>query len=43
MSRASNREMFRLAAEQFNEEKRYEFEALGNEGRYTNNHKTYAF
>ena len=43
MSRASNREMFRSAAEQFNEEKRYEFESLSDDGQYTDKQRTYAF
>ncbi len=43
MSRATNKEMFRLMAEEFNEEKRYEFESLGNGGQYTNSQKNFAF
>jgi hypothetical protein len=43
MNRASNKEMFRAMAEQFNEEKRYEFESLGNDGQYTDKQRTYAF
>jgi len=35
--------MFRSMAEQFNEEKRYEFESLGNDGQYTDGQKNYAF
>jgi phage antirepressor YoqD-like protein len=43
MSKASRKEMFRAMAEQFNEEKRYEFEALGNDGQYADSQKNYAF
>jgi transposase-like protein len=35
--------MFRSMAEQFNEEKRHEFEALVNDGQYTDSQKNYAF
>jgi len=35
--------MFRVMAEEFNEEKRYEFESLGNGGQYNDKQKTYAF
>ena len=40
MSSASDREMFRSAAEQFNEEKQYEFESLGDDGQYTDEQST---
>jgi transposase-like protein len=43
MNRASNKEMFRSMAEQFNEEKRYEFESLNDDGQYTDEQRTYAF
>jgi hypothetical protein len=43
MSRASNKEMFRSMAEECNEEKRYEFESLGDDGQYTDSQKSYAF
>jgi hypothetical protein len=43
MSRVSRKEMFRSMAEQFNEEKRDEFESLGNGGQYNDNQKNYAF
>ena len=43
MSRASNKAMFRAMAEESNEEKRYEFETLGNDGQYTDEQRTYAF
>ena len=35
--------MFRLAAEEFNEERRAEFDSLGSGGRYAGKQKTYAF
>jgi hypothetical protein len=43
MSGTSNKAMFRLMVEQFNEEKRDEFESLGNGGQYTENQRSYAF
>ena len=43
MSRASRKEMFRAMAEEFNEEKRYEFDSLGNSGQYNDEQKNYAF
>jgi phage antirepressor YoqD-like protein len=43
MSKASNKAMFRAMTEESNEEKRYEFEALGNDGQYTDEQKNYAF
>ena len=43
MRSAFDRIMFRLMAEQFNEEKRYEFESLGSGGHYTDNQRGYAF
>ena len=43
MSNTSNKAMFRLMAEQFNEEKRDEFESLGSGGHYTDNQRSYAF
>jgi hypothetical protein len=43
MSGTSNKAMFRLMAEQFNEEQRDEFESLGSGGHYTDNQRSYAF
>lgn len=43
MRSALNKITFRLAAEQFNEERRFEFEALGDGGRYIKQQKDYAF
>ena len=43
MRSAFDRIMFRLMAEQFNEEQRVEFESLGNDGHYTDNQRSYAF
>ena len=38
-----DRLMFQMAAEMFNEEKRYEFLSLGHGGHYTNDQKAYVF
>jgi DNA-directed RNA polymerase specialized sigma54-like protein len=35
--------MFRAMAEESNEEKRYEFESLGDDGQYTDEQRTHAF
>jgi len=43
MSSASKKAMLRLMAEEFNEEKRDEFESLGDGGQYTDNQRSYAF
>lgn len=43
MRSASDRLMFRLYAQQFNEEKRAQFEYLGQGGHYTSEQKAYAF
>ena len=43
MRNASDRLIFRLYAEQFNEEKRAEFEYLAQGGHYTSEQKAYAF
>jgi transposase-like protein len=38
-----NKQLIKLLAEEFNEEKRYSFESYGEEGRYTQRQKDYAF
>ncbi len=43
MRSAFDRLMIRLLAEQFNEEKRAEFESLGQAGHYTNEQRAYVF
>jgi hypothetical protein len=43
MMSAFDRIMFSIMAEQFNEEKRDEFESLGSGGQYTDNQRSYAF
>ena len=43
MSGLPNKAMFRLMVEQCSEEKRDEFESLGNGGQYTDEQRTYVF
>jgi len=43
MSKAETRQMIKLLAEEFNEEKRYLFQAFGEGGHYTQRQKRYAF
>lgn len=43
MSKAETRRLMLMMQQQFNEEKRYHFLALGNEGQYTESQKRYAF
>ncbi len=43
MSSTSNKILLRLIVEQFNEEKRYHFLALGNSKHYSQEQKRYAF
>ena len=43
MKSAFGRIMFSIMAEQFNEEKRDEFQSLGGGSRYSDNQRSYAF
>ena len=43
MGYLQTKQLLKLFAEEFNEEKRIEFEALGNDGQYTDSQKNYAF
>ena len=43
MSKAETRQLFIMMQQQFYEDKRYHFLALGNEGQYTESQKRYAF
>jgi hypothetical protein len=43
MRRQEKRELFRTLIEEWNLEKRYEFEAMGEGKRYTRDQKLYAF
>jgi len=43
MSKAETRRLMLMMQQQFYEDKRYHFIALGNEGQYTESQKSYAF